>query len=85
MIELRNTPGPFEFSPATIIHGYELRLLLPGIDRGDAEETKRKENYDNGAHGLKQLDVEDKVVGQHEETKRWNQKSIIIEKADHQK
>ena len=42
MIELRNTPGPFGVSPATIVYGYELRPLLPVIERKDAEATKKK-------------------------------------------
>lgn len=72
MIELRNTTGQFEVSPATIVYCYELRSLLPVIERRDAESAKRKEYYDKGAHGLKPLNVEDKVVVQHEETKRWD-------------
>ena len=46
---------------------------------------QKKEYYDKGAHGLKPLNVEDKVVVQHEETKRWDRKGIIIEKGDHRK
>ena len=65
MIELRNTPGPFGVSPATFVDGYEVRSLLPVIDRRDVETAKRKEYYDKSAHGLKPLDVEDKVVVQH--------------------
>ena len=69
MIELRNTPGQFGVSPATVVYGYELRSLLSVIERKDVEAAKRKEYYDKGAHGLKPLNVEDKVVVQHEETK----------------
>ena len=85
MIELRNTPGPFGVSPATVVYGYELRSLLPVIERRDVEAAKRKEYYDKGARALKPLDVEDKVVVQHEETKRWDRKGSIIEKEDHRK
>ena len=85
MTELRNTPGPFGVSSATIVYGYELRSLLPVIERRDAEATKRKEYYDKGVHGLKPLNVEDKAVVQHEETKRWDRKGSIIEKGDHRK
>ena len=42
MIELRNTPGPFGVSPTTIVYGYELRSLLPVIERRGAEAVKRK-------------------------------------------
>ena len=70
MIELRNTPGPFGVSPATVVYGYELRSLLPVIERRDVEAANRKEYYDKGARTLKPLDVEDRVVVQHEETKR---------------
>ena len=85
MIELRNTPGPFGVSPATVVYGYELRSLLPVIERRDVEAANRKEYYDKGARTLKPLDVEDKVVVQHEETKRWDRKGSIIEKGDHRK
>ena len=85
MIELRNTPGPFGVSPATVVYGYELRSLLPVIERRDGEAAKRKEHYDKGARALKPLDVEDKVVVQHEETKRWDRKGRLIEKGDHRK
>ena len=51
MIELRNTPGPFGVSPATVVYGYELRSLLPVIQRRDAEAAKRKEYYDKGSQG----------------------------------
>ena len=85
MIELRNTPGPFGVSPAKIVYGYELQSLLPVIERRDAEAAKRKEYYDKGAHGLKPLNVEDKVVVQHEETNRWDRKGSIMEKGDHRK
>ena len=40
MIELRNTRGPFRVSPATIVYRYELRSLLPVIERRDAEAAK---------------------------------------------
>ena len=43
----------------------------------------RKEYYDKGSQGLKQLNVEDKVVVQHEETKRWDRKGSVVEKGDH--
>ena len=85
MIELRNTPGPFGDSPATVVYGYELRSLLPVIERRDAEAAKRKEYYDKGSQGLKPLNVEDKVVVQHEETKRWDRKGSVVEKGDHRK
>ena len=85
MIELRNTPGPFGVSPAKIVYGYELQSLLPVIERRDAEAAKRKEYYDKGAHGLKPLNVEDKGVVQHEETKRWDRKGKVVEKGDHRK
>ena len=85
MIELRNTPGPFGVSPATVVYGYELRSLLPVIERRDVEAVKRKEYYDKGSHELKQLDVEDKVIVQHEETKRWDRKGKVVEKGDHRK
>ena len=42
MIELRNAPGPFGVSPATVVYGYELRSLLPVIERRDVEAAKRK-------------------------------------------
>ena len=83
--ELRNTPGPLGTSPATIVYGYELRSLLPVIERRNEEATKRKAYYAQGSHGLKSLQVDDKVVVQHEETKRWNRKGIIIKKGDHRK
>ena len=70
MIELRNTPGPFGVSPATVVYGYEQRSLLPIIKRRDVEVAKRKEYYDKGWHELKPLNVEGKVGVQHEETKR---------------
>lgn len=73
MIELRNTPAPFEVSVATIVNGYELRSLLPVIKRRNVEATKAKEYYDKGSRGLKPFQVEDKVV-QHEETTRWDRK-----------
>ena len=85
MIELGNTPGPFAVRPATIVYGYELRSLLPVVERRDAEAAKRKECYDKAAHGLKPLNAEDKVVVQHEETKRWNRKGSIMEKGGHRK
>ena len=70
MIELRNTPGPFGVSPATVVYGYELRSLLPVIERRETEAATRKEYYDKGALVLKLINVEDKVVVQQEETKR---------------
>ena len=42
MIELRNTPGPFGVSPATVVYGYELRSLLPVIERRDVDAAKKK-------------------------------------------
>ena len=85
MIELRNTPGPFGVSPVTTVYGYELRSLLPVIERRDAEAAKRKTYYDKGSQALKPLNVEDKGVVQHEETKRWDRKGSIMEKGDHRK
>ena len=41
MIELRNTQGPFGVSPATIVYGFELKSLVPVIERRDAEAKKR--------------------------------------------
>ena len=35
-------------------------------------QQKRKEYHDEGVHGLKPLNVEDKVAVQHEKTKRWD-------------
>ena len=72
MIELRNTPGPYEVSPATIVYGYDLRSLLPVLEGEDAEAAKRKYYYDKGAHGLKLLNVDEKVVVQREETQLWD-------------
>ena len=85
MIELRNTSAPFGVSPATVVYGYELRSLLPVIERRDVEAAKRKEYYDKGSHELKPLDVEDKVIVQHEQTKRWYRKGKVVEKGDHLK
>ena len=41
MIELRNTPGPFGVSPATVVYGFELRSFLPVSERRSAEATKK--------------------------------------------
>jgi hypothetical protein len=85
IIELRNTPGPLGSSPSTIVYGYELRSMLPVIERRNEEATKRRLYYNKGARGLKPLEVDDNVVVQHEETKRWDRKGIIIQKGPHRK
>ena len=85
MMELRNTPGPFGVSPATVVYVYKMRSLLPVIERRDVEATKRKEYYAKCARGLKPFDVEDRVVVLHEERKRWDRKGSVIEKGDHRK
>ena len=59
--------------------------MLPVIERRNEEATKRRLYYNQGAHGLKPLGINDKVVVQHEETKRWDRKGIIIQKGPHRK
>ena len=40
--ELRYTPGPFGVIPATVVYGYELRSLLPAIERRDVDDAKKR-------------------------------------------
>ena len=59
--------------------------MLPVIEGRNEEAPKRRLYYNKGARGLKPLEIDDNVVVQHEETKRWDRKGIIIQKGHRRK
>ena len=79
MIELRNTPGPFGKGPATIVYGHDLRSMIPTIGLRAKQYEKQKNYYNRGAHNMKPLEVSEKVIIQHEDTKRWDRTGIVIQ------
>ena len=85
MLELRNTPGENGQSPAETVYGFEMRSFIPSLNQYDLLTEKHRQYYDAGSHNLPPLGVDNKVRIQHEETKRWDRKGIVLRVGKHRK